>query len=341
MTTASDGPDVLWKQSSLNWLVNDVGVERNAADQIVSYLGASKAALECLPTQTTIVLERFFDQAGDMHLVIHSPFGSRMNRAWGLSLRKRFCRKFNFELQAAATEDAIVLSLGSTHSFPLDEVFLYLNSKTVRNILIQAVFDSPMFELRWRWNATNSLAMLRRRNGKRVPAQLQRMNAQDLVALIFPDQLACLENIAGDREVPDHPLVRQTISDCLFEAMAVDELEGLLKKIEAGSIQLIAKDLREPSPLSEEILNARPYAFLDDAPLEERRTRAVANRRFLDPSDASELGKLDVAAIRAVQSEAWPDAENADELHDALMMLGFITEEEMKKTPIGKNISAG
>ena len=329
LSTASDSPDAAWKQTAINWLISEVGVERNASDQIVTYLGASKAALDCVPSQTNIVLERFFDQAGDMHLVIHSPFGSRMNRAWGLSLRKRFCRKFNFELQAAATEDAIVLSLGSTHSFPLDEVFSYLNSKTVRNILIQAVFDSPMFELRWRWNATNSLAMLRRRNGKRVPAQLQRMNAQDLVALIFPDQLACLENIAGDREVPDHPLVRQTISDCLFEAMAVDELEELLRKIESKSVQLIAKDLREPSPLSEEILNARPYAFLDDAPLEERRTRAVANRRFLDPSEASELGKLDIAAIRAVQSEAWPDAGSADELHDALVLLGFITEAEM------------
>lgn len=333
LATASDAPDAVWKQPALHWLINEVGVERNAADQIVTYLGASKAALECLPSQTALVLERFFDQAGDMHLVVHSPFGSRLNRAWGLSLRKRFCRKFNFELQAAATEDAIVLSLGSTHSFPLDEVFSYLNSKTVRDILIQAVFDSPMFELRWRWNATNSLAMLRRRNGKRVPAQLQRMNAQDLVALIFPDQLACLENIAGDREIPDHPLIRQTINDCLFEAMAVDELESLLQKIETKSVQLIAKDLREPSPLSEEILNARPYAFLDDAPLEERRTRAVANRRYLDPSEASEIGKLDIAAIKAVQTEAWPDAENADELHDALVMTGYLTEEEMNRNP--------
>ncbi|KAB2880256.1 DEAD/DEAH box helicase [bacterium] len=333
LATASNEADAAWKQPALRMLTEDIGVERSAADQIVMYFGASKAALNCLPTQTTIVLERFFDQAGDMHLIIHSPFGSRMNRAWGLSLRKRFCRKFNFELQAAATEDAIVLSLGSTHSFPLDEVFSYLNSKTVRDILIQAVFDSPMFELRWRWNATNSLAMLRRRNGKRVPAQLQRMNAQDLVALIFPDQLACLENIAGDREIPDHPLVRQTISDCLFEAMAVDELETLLRKIEDKSIQLIAKDLREPSPLSEEILNARPYAFLDDAPLEERRSRAVANRRFIDPSDASELGKLDIAAIRTVQSEAWPDAENKDELHDALVLLGFMTGSEINKNP--------
>jgi ATP-dependent Lhr-like helicase len=337
LTTASDNPDATWKQPAVNWLVNEICVERTAADQIVSYLGASKAALECMPSQSTIVMERFFDQAGDMHLVIHSPFGSRMNRAWGLSLRKRFCRKFNFELQAAATEDAIVLSLGSTHSFPLDEVFSYLNSKTVRDILIQAVFDSPMFELRWRWNATNSLAMLRRRNGQRVPAQIQRMNAQDLVALIFPDQLACLENIAGDREVPDHPLVRQTIRDCLFEAMAVDELEGLLKKIESKSVQLIAKDLREPSPLSEEILNARPYAFLDDAPLEERRTRVVANRRFVDPADASQFGKLDIAAINMVRVEAWPDAENADELHDALILLGYMTDKEIVKNPDWKN----
>lgn len=325
--------DSLWKQSALDWLVNEVGIEASAADQAVIYLATGQAALEVMPTQTTIVLERFFDEAGDMHVVIHSPYGNRMNRAWGLSLRKRFCRKFNFELQAAATEDAIVLSLGSTHSFPVEEVFTYLNSKTVRDILVQAVFDSPMFEVRWRWNATRSLALLRRRNGKKIPANLQRMNAQDLVALIFPDQLACLENIAGDREVPDHPLVRQTIQDCLYEAMAVEALEQLLRRMEAGDVQLIAKDLREPSVLAQEILNARPYAFLDDAPLEERRTRAVANRRWLDPSEAKDLGKLDEAAIEAVKMQAWPEAENKDELHDALVMLGFLASEEIEANP--------
>ncbi|MBX7151114.1 DEAD/DEAH box helicase [bacterium] len=318
-----------WRGTAPDWLVNEVGIHSAAADQIVTYLALAKTALGVIPSQTTIVLERFFDEAGDMHLIIHSPFGSRLNRAWGLSLRKKFCRKFNFELQAAATEDAIILSLGSTHSFPVDEVFTYLNSKIVRPTLVQAVFDSPMFEIRWRWNATRSLAMLRRRDGKKVPAQIQRMNAQDLVALVFPDQLACLENIAGDREVPDHPLVNQTIEDCLFEAMDVGELENLFRRIEANEIKLVAKDLREPSPLAQEILNARPYAFLDDAPIEERRARAVMSRRWLDPSEAADLGKLDPLAIELVCDEVWPEVENADELHDALTLLGFLTEQEI------------
>jgi len=326
----------IWKKPALDWLMTELGLNESAADQLVTYLATGYVALEAMPTQQTIVLERFFDEAGDMHLVIHSPNGSRMNRAWGLSLRKKFCRKFNFELQAAATEDAIVLSLGSTHSFPVDEVFSYLNSKSARNTLIQAVFDSPMFEVRWRWNATRSLALLRRRDGKRIPAQIQRMNAQDLVALIFPDQLACLENIVGEREVPDHPLVRQTIQDCLYEAMDVERLESLLKRIESNELTLIARDLREPSPLAQEILNARPYAFLDDAPLEERRTRAVMNRRWLDPSEAADIGKLDPAAIDLVRSEAWPEAETPDELHDALMLVGFLTQEELEHGD-GKN----
>ena len=323
-----ENPDDSWKQPAMAWLDKELGLSDSAADQLVTYLAAAKAALNTMPTQETIVLERFFDEAGDMHLVIHSPFGNRMNRAWGLALRKRFCRKFNFELQAAATDDAIVLSLGSTHSFPLDEVFVYLNSKTVREILVQAVFDSPMFEIRWRWNASRSLAMLRRRNGKRVPPQLQRMAAQDLVALVFPDQLACLENIAGDRDVPDHPLVAQTISDCLFEAMDIGSLETLLQKMEAKQVVLESRDLREPSVLSQEILNARPYAFLDDAPLEERRTRAVANRMWSDPAEARNLGKLDSAAIDQVALEAWPEAQSPDELHDALLLMGAMAEEE-------------
>ncbi|MBL8995255.1 MAG: ATP-dependent DNA helicase, partial [Spirochaetia bacterium] len=307
----------------------ELGLFPEAAEQIAVYLAASYAALRAMPSQDTLVLERFFDEAGDQHLVIHSPFGNRMNRAWGLSIRKRFCRKFNFELQAAATDDAIVLSLGATHSFPLDEVFHYLHSKTVRDILIQAVFDSPMFEVRWRWNATRALAVPRRREGKKVPAQIQRMAAQDLVALVFPDQLACLENIAGDREIPDHPLVRQTIEDCLTEAMDLATFEKLLRRIEGKELQLIARDLREPSLLSQEILNARPYAFLDDAPLEERRTRAIAGRRFMEPSEASELGRLDPLAIALVREEVWPDAETPDELHDALVLLGFLTGNEL------------
>lgn len=317
-----------WKKPSINWLMKEVGIKEEAADQLVTYLATAKAALGVLPSQDKLVLERFFDEAGDMHLVVHSPFGNRLNRGWGLALRKRFCKKFNFELQAAATEDAIILSLGSTHSFPLEEVFNYLKSRTVREILVQALLDSPMFEIRWRWNASIALAVLRRRAGERVAPQLQRMASEDLVALVFPDQLACFENIQGEREVPDHPLVNQTIHDCLTEAMDINLLEKILTRIEKNEIELVAKDLREPSPLSQEILNARPYAFLDDAPLEERRTRAVTNRRWLDPAEAKDLGKLDKRAIEAVKEEAWPEAENADEFHDALSLLGYITREE-------------
>lgn len=309
-------------------LTNDLGLSASASEQLINFYASAQAALCVMPTQETLVMERFFDEAGDMHLVIHSPFGSRMNRAWGLSLRKRFCKKFNFELQAAATEDAIILSLGSTHSFPLEEVFQYLNAQTVRSVLIQALLDSPMFEIRWRWNASRALAVLRRRAGKKVPPQIQRMNSEDLIALVFPDQLACFENIQGEREVPDHPLVNQTIHDCLYEAMDIERLENLLRSIKAGELNLVAKDLKEPSPFAHGILNARPYAFLDDAPLEERRTNAVKNRRWMDPEQAKDLGKLDEVAIEAVKKEAFPEAENYDELHDALVLSGFINEKE-------------
>ncbi|MCI0453634.1 MAG: ATP-dependent DNA helicase, partial [Candidatus Dadabacteria bacterium] len=302
-----------------------------AADEAVTYLGTVKTALGVIPSQETLVMERFFDEAGATHLVIHSPFGSRLNRAWGLALRKRFCRKFNFELQAAATEDSIILSLGATHSFPLEEVYNYLNPKSVRSILIQALLDSPMFDVRWRWNASRALAVLRRRAGKKVPPAIQRIHSEDLLSLVFPDKLACQENVQGEREIPDHPLVSQTINDCLYEAMDIEELEYLLAKIEANEKELIALDVREPSPLSEQVLNARPYAFLDDAPLEERRTHAVQNRRWLDPTEAKEFGRLDIEAINAVKNEAWPQAGNAEELHDALVLLGFLTVEEGKE----------
>ena len=241
-------PDESWKTDAVMWLTDEVGIGNDAADQLVTYLAAGKAALGVIPNHKTLVMEHFFDEAGDMHLVIHSPFGSRLNRAWGLSLRKRFCRKFNFELQAAATEDNIILSLGSTHSFPLEEVYQYLNPKTVRDVLIQALLDAPMFEVRWRWNASRAFAILRRQGGKKVPPQIQRSNSEDLIALIFSDQLACVENIQGEREVPKHPLVDQTIHDCLTEAMDIDELEALLTRIKSGEIKLLAKDLREPSP---------------------------------------------------------------------------------------------
>jgi len=321
-------------KSGIDWLTNEVGISESGAEQIVEYLSVSKIVLGVMPSQDNLVLERFFDDSGSMQLVLHSPFGSRLNRAWGLALRKRFCRKFNFELQAAATEDAIVLSLGPTHSFPLEDVFHYLNSKTVRQLLCQALLDAPMWNIRWRWNVTRSLAVLRRRGGKKIPAQLQRMDAEDLLTAIFPDQVACAENLTGgEREIPSHPLVDQTVKDCLEEAMDIDGLERLLTSIERNEKNLFARDVIEASPLSQEILNARPYAYLDDAPLEERRTRAVFQRRWLDPETASDLGKLDQAAIDRVREEVWPDPRNADELHDALVELGFITEVEGANWP--------
>ncbi|MGE5231573.1 MAG: ATP-dependent DNA helicase, partial [Deltaproteobacteria bacterium] len=299
-----------------------------AAAQLVDYLAEARRLLGTLPTQQTLVTERFFDESGGMQLVIHSPYGSRVNRAWGLALRKRFCRQFNFELQAAATEDGLLLSLGPQHSFPLETVFRFLHPETARDILIQALLDAPMFGTRWRWAATIALAIPRSRGGRRVPPQLQRMEADDLMAAAFPDAAACLENIAGDREIPDHPLVRQTIADCLQEVMDLDGLLGVLHRIGSGEIRCLARDLPEPSPLAHEILNARPYAFLDDAPLEERRTQAVHARRSLEPSSADDLGALDPAAIAQVRDEAWPDVRSPDELHDTLLTSGFLTEEE-------------
>src|SRR5690606_930835 len=274
-----------------------------AARQLVEYLAAARAALGRLPTRDTLVIERFFDEAGGMQLVVHSPFGARVNRAFGLSLRKRFCQSFNFELQAAATEDAIVLSLGETHSFPLEDVAKFLNSRTVRDVLVQAVLDSRLFTTRWRWIATISLAVKSSRGGRRTPPPLLRMAAEDLISVVFPDQLACLENISGPRQIPDHPLVRQTLHDCLHEAMDIDGLVALLQGIESGRVQVATRDLPQPSMLAMEVLSARPYAFLDDAPLEERRTQAVAARRWLDPQSAAEFGKLDTAAIDEVREE--------------------------------------
>ncbi len=306
-----------------------LGISRLAAVQIITYLGETRRLLGVLPTQDTLVLERFFDEAGGMQLVLHAPFGARVNRAWGLALRKKFCRTFNFELQAAATDDGLVLSLGPQHSFPLDDVFRYLHPNTVRETLIQAMFDSPLFQTRWRWNATLSLAVQRSRNGRKVPPPLQRMQAEDLLAAVFPDAAACFENIAGDREVPDHPLVDQVVTDCLTEAMDLASLNDILRRIFGGTITCVARDVPEPSPLTHELLNARPYAFLDDAPLEERRTRAVYTRRALEPSAAGDLGALDADAIERVRAEAWPDAEDADELHDALLVCGFLTETEI------------
>jgi len=322
----SDGGDVS------EWIVSEMRLPTEAAQQIADYFADTYRALGALPSQQALVIERFFDESGGMQLVLHAPFGSRINRAWGLALRKRFCRSFNFELQAAATDDAIVISLGTQHSFPLEEVFRYLNSKTVRDLLVQALLDAPMFAIRWRWNATRSLAVPRFRGGAKIAAPLQRMESENLLAAVFPDQLACLEHIVGDREIPDHPLVKQTIDDCLSEAMDIDGLEEVLRKIEQGEIRCIARDLPEPSPLASEILNARPYAFLDNAPLEERRTQAVYTRRASERNVGDGLGILDSAAIEKVEKEAWPEATNADELHDALMLLAAMTQDEVQRT---------
>ncbi|MBL8526525.1 MAG: DEAD/DEAH box helicase [Burkholderiales bacterium] len=327
---AADMGERVEQRAVIGELTGRTGLTPAAAEQIVEYLAAARAALGVLPTQTTVVLERFFDESGGMQLVIHSPFGSRINRAWGLALRKRFCVKFNFELQAAATEDAIVISLSTSHSFPLEKVARYLNSRSVRQVLIQAVLGAPMFTARWRWIATTALALPRFQGGKKVPAPLQRMRADDLMAVLFPDQIACAENIVGERVVPDHPLVQQAIHDCLFDAMDIEGLERLLRRIEAGDVQVVARDLVEPSPLALEILSARPYAYLDDAPLEERRAQAVMSRRWLDEASAADLGKLDAGAIERVRAQAWPEAGDADELHDALLGLGFLTAEEMQ-----------
>ncbi len=317
--------------AATRWLMETVGLDDAAALQLVQYLGAGRAALGCLPTFDTVVFERFFDESGGMQLVIHSPFGSRVNRAWGLSLRKRFCRTFNFELQAAATEDHIVLSLTHAHSFELEEAARYLNSNSVRQVLVQALCAAPMFEVRWRWDAGISLALPRFRGGRKIPPQIARMNAEDLLASVFPDQVACAENLPGEIEIPDHPLVRQTIRDCLEDAMDIESFEGVLRRLESGDIRVVARDLTEPSPLALEALNARPYAYLDDAPLEERRTRAVMSRRWLDPESAADIGKLDPEAIARVRAEAWPDAAIPDELHDALLWLTFLTEDECRR----------
>ena len=313
------------KARAFAWLHDELGLDEAAAQQLLDYLASAKAALGVLPTQSVIVFERFFDESGGTQLVIHAPFGSRINRAWGLALRKRFCRQFNFELQAAATEDAIVLSLSTSHSFPLEEVARYLHSASAEHVLVQALLDAPLFPARWRWNAVTALALPRFIGGKKTPPQLQRMKSEDLLAAVFPDQVACLENIVGERQIPDHPLVAQTLHDCLREAMDVDGLLRLLRQLEGGTIRLVARDLAAPSPLAGAVLNAAPYAFLDDAPLEERRTRAV---RQDVPASAGDLGRLDPDAITAVRAEAWPEVRSVDEMHEALDALGGIAADE-------------
>jgi ATP-dependent Lhr-like helicase len=312
---------------SVEWIAGETLLPHGGAEQLLDYLAAGRAALGGVtPTQQTLVLERFFDESGGMQLVLHAPFGSRINRAWALALRKKFCRQFNFELQAAATEDALLLSLGPQHSFPLADVFRYVHPATLRDTLIQAVLDAPLFATRWRWNATISLAVPRSRNGTKVPPPLQRMQADDLMAAAFPDAAACLDNIPGDREIPDHPLVAQSLRDCLEEAMDVHGLSAVLHAIHGDALRLVARDTPEPSPFADEVINARPYAFVDDAPLEERRAHAVQTRRPADPSQVH--ASLDPAAIGRVVGEACPDPRDSEELHDVLLTVGFLRADE-------------
>ncbi|MEK1834469.1 MAG: DEAD/DEAH box helicase, partial [Pseudomonas sp.] len=320
-------------QPALDWLTDTLGLNLASAEQLVDYLARARLTLGALPSQDTLLMERFFDESGGTQLIIHSPFGSRINRAWGLALRKRFCRTFNFELQAAASEDAIVLSLSTGHSFELDDVWHYLHSNSAEHILTQAVLEAPLFGVRWRWNAGVALALPRYSGGRKVPPQIQRMKSEDLIASVFPDQIACVENLAGEREIPDHPLVEQTLDDCLHEAMNSEGWLALLRRMEQGDIRLISRDLPAPSPLAAEILSARPYTFLDDAPLEERRTQAVLNRRWSDPQSTDDLGALDAEAITAVRDEAWPTPTGIDEMHEALMSLACITETEVQANP--------
>ena len=317
------------REAAIRLLQAEYLLSPEAAQQVATYFGEAKRALGVVPTMDTIALERFFDESGGMQLALHAPFGSRINRAWGLALRKKFCQGFNFELQAAATEEGLILSLSEVHSFPLDEVFRYLHPNTLRETLTQAILQSPIFETRWRWVSTLALAVPRNRGGGRVPNQLQRMNAEDVLQSVFPDAVACQDNLQGEREVPDHPLVNQALKDALEDAVDLHGLEGVLQRLYAGEIKTVARDTPEPSVLSHELLNSAVYTFLDDAPLEERRTRAVHTRRSTEVRDADDLGALDAAAIERVREEAWPVANTPDEMYDALMVAGFILDSEL------------
>ena len=307
--------------AAATYLQEECGLDRLGAEQVAEYIKAGKAILGVVPSQQTIVAERFFDESGGMQLVVHAPFGARINRAWGLALRKRFCRSFNLELQAAATDNGVVISLSEQHAFPLETIFEFLKAATVQEVLTQAMLPSPLFTARWRWNAQRSLAIPRFRGGQKVPAPLQRMRADDLLAAVFPDQAACPENLSGEVRIPKHPLVDETVSNALHEAMDLDGLRAILRGIEQGSVRTVSVDTAEPSLFCHEILNANPFAYLDDAPLEERRARAVQLRSTLHVDANLGAGVLDPAAIAQVAEESWPVVRDADELHDALLTL--------------------
>src|SRR3982075_3682328 len=326
---------------AVSWLREECGLDLSGAEQLIQYILEGRVVLGGVPTQTTIIAERFFDESGGMQLIIHAPFGGRINKAWGLALRKRFCRGFNFELQAAATDNGLNIALAEQHSFPLADVFQFLHSETMPPILEQAALDSPIFQTRWRWDATRALALLRFQGGKKVPPQIQRMRSDDLLASVFPDVAACQENIEGDIKIPDHPLVREVMKDVLTEALDIEGLGEVLRGIEQGRIRCLAGDTPGPWPFSHEILNANPYAYLDDAPLEERRARAVEMRRVLPASVLEEVGALDPAAIAQVQQEAWPDVRDADELHDVLHTLVMVPESSSQLSAVSSQFEVG
>ncbi len=317
----SNGHAAAGVAAAVSWVKSECGVDDPGAEQIVEYIIAGRALLGAVPTQATVIAERFFDESGGMQLVIHAPFGGRINKAWGLALRKRFCRSFNFELQAAATDNGLNISLSEQHSFPLGDVFHFLHPNSLKSVLEQAVLTSPLFTTRWRWDAGRALALLRFRGGKKVPPQIQRMRADDLLAAVFPEAQACQENIEGDIVISNHPLIREVMKDVLTEAMDIEGLDRVLRGIADGRITCLAVDTPQPSQFSHEILNANPYAYLDDAPLEERRARAVEMRRMLPEAVLGEIGRLDPAAIAEVCDDAWPDVRDAEELHDALLTL--------------------
>ncbi len=321
------------REACLHWLMDNTGLTAAAAEQARAYIAEGRRVLGAVPTRGRVIAERFFDESGGMQVVIHAPFGGGINRAWGLALRKRFCRRFDFELQAAATDDGVNISLGPQHSFPLEDVFEFLHSRGIEDVLAQAVLASPIFGTRWRWTLTRSLALLRFSGGKRVPAPLQRMRSDDLLAAIFPAQAACQDNRQGpDVQIPDHPLVFETLRDCLTEALDVEGLREVLAALERGEIQFLARDTPVPSVFSHQILNAMPYAFLDDAPLEERRARAVILRRTL-PEQARDLGRLNQEAIRSAAEDAWPAVRDREELHDLMLGLILLPESEAGRLP--------
>ena len=304
--------------AAVTWLKEECAVTDAGAEQLIAYIVAGRAVLGSVPTLTTIVAERFFDEGGGMQLILHAPFGGRINKAWGLALRKRFCRGFNFELQAAATDNGLNISLAEQHSFPLADVFQFLTTHTVTELLEQASLASPIFKTRFRWDATRSLQLLRFQKGKKVPPQIQRTRGEDLLASVFPQAAACFENIEGDIEIPNHPLVREVMKDVLGEAMDLAGLIDVIAKIQSGEIKCVAVDSTVPSVFSHGLLNANPYAFLDDAPIEERRARAVNMRGMVPDKLLGEAGRLDPDAIRQVREESWPDIRDEHELHDLL-----------------------